>query len=108
MRTVPAAAAAMMLAPVAGALAQDSGTAAQPKLQMGYGGMSESPTKGYYKQPKVTYSTNFETDSSLKGQAPKVQWGYGSTNTNGAPSFAGNPAVRAQAQHATQAGSSHS
>ena len=110
MKTVLAAVAtALMLAPLAGALAQDSGTPAQPTVGMSYGGMSESPTRGYYKQPKVTYGTNFETDSSLKGPAPKVQYGYGSTNTNGSASFMGNPAPRpVQAQHQTQGTSSHS
>lgn len=49
-----AVATALMLAPLASALAQDSGTPAQPTVGMSYGGMSESPTRGYYKQPKVT------------------------------------------------------
>ena len=110
MRTVLAAVAtALMLAPLAGAFAQDTGTPAQPTEGMSYGGMSESPTHGYYKQPNVTYGTNFETDSSLKGPAPKVQFGYGSTNTNGTASFTGNPNPRpAQAQHQTQGTNSHS
>ncbi len=110
MRTVVAAVAtALMLTPLAGAFAQDAGTPAQPTTGMAYGGMSESPTKGYYKQPKVTYGTNFETDTSLKGPKPTVQFGYGSTGTNGAASFTGNPKPQpAQAQHQTQGTSSHS